>query len=252
MANSYPPRSHKFRSRTSDKHTPAGWHPRARRELGSVRQVTFLSRTLIFVGALLLLLTSPKGDREYAQGSGSCINPVSSQPNCPSGCTGTTFMQVSAQPATNGTFYLDSNGTTQCGTAKEGETCNPPIQYISVGDFDHCCTPLGASGCTGTGRSFLNCCDSSPVVCMGKCCIGNGGSCSPLQPGDCCTGLCLSYNNQCGTCSTLGQPCGNPDDCCYLDGVTCPYGRCCIGKGQPCAEDPDVAMTIAFPAACAQ
>jgi hypothetical protein len=212
-----------------------------------MRRVTFLLRIWVILGAALLFLQTPKGRRGYAQYSpGSCINFAVGPQTCPSGCTTSSFTQYTVA-SSGGVYFLSVWSKTPCGSAKQGETCNNPTQYFQVYDFDDCCAHLGVD-CTGVGHDYMNCCDPSPVVCMAWCCIDNGGSCSPSRPGDCCTELCLSYNNKCGTCSTLGQPCGNnPDDCCYFYGVTCPYGFCCIGKGQPCARNSDCCNGYCLP-----
>jgi hypothetical protein len=214
-----------------------------------MRRLPILLRMLVFVGALLLLVSYPRGPR--AQGVrggaqdaftampdvGACNNVQGGESPCPSGCTASSFYQEVTQPG-NGVYELVYIGPAPCGQAKSGETCSPPAQYGDNYIFAQCCAALGLD-CTGVGHNYMNCCDPSPVVCMGTCCIGNGGSCSPSRPGDCCTGLCLSYNNECGTCSSLGGQCGNASDCCYYSGVSCPSGTCCIEKGGHCTHPSD-------------
>jgi hypothetical protein len=219
-----------------------------------MKGVACLTRLLVLGAGFFLLV--PNLRRSPAQvvpqrEPGDCIFAID-QPNtpCPSGCTTSSFTQWVVKPATNGVDYLKDNGPAPCGSAKPGEQCSPPTWWSPQNDYKDCCAALGEE-CLGnydpTQSQYKACCQPSPVVCMAKCCIDNGGSCSPSRPGDCCTELCLSYNNECGTCSTLGQPCGNPDDCCYFYGVTCPYGFCCIGKGQPCAQDSDCCNHYCLP-----
>jgi hypothetical protein len=222
-----------------------------------MKRVAALTRLLVFATGLFLLVPSlrrspaqgaPQGARAQATFAplgqpGDCIYAMD-QPNtpCPSGCTTSTFTQWVAKPGTNGTDYLEANGTAPCGTAKQGQQCSPPTLWNPKNDYQNCCTKSEGGGCTGNYNvlEYLACCDPSPVVCMsGTCCIGNGGSCSPSNPDVCCTRLCLTYNNECGTCSDLGGPCGNSSDCCYYDGIACPSGECCIEKGGPCANDSD-------------
>jgi hypothetical protein len=176
-----------------------------------MKRVTLLLRLWVFVGALLLLVSNPRGpwarsaatqDALTPMGEkGDCIQPARN-PNaqCPSGCTGSTFVQYTAQGGTNGTFYLEDNGTAPCGTAKQGETCNPPLQWFPVGDFDDCCAHLGLD-CTGVGNQYMNCCDSPAQCLSGRCCLANGLACSG-NDAYCCSGYC--YNGTCcpSTCPT--------------------------------------------------
>ncbi len=185
-----------------------------------MREVTFLLRMCVFVGALLLLLSSPRGDRWYAQGSGSCINPVSSQASCPSGCTDSTFNQYTAQPANNGVFYLDDNGPAPCGNAKQGESCSPPLQYYPVGDFSDCFAGLGV-GCTGVGQNYMNCCDSTAQCVSGVCCLPDGQSGCDGNNDYCCSGDCEG-----SSCQSSGGGGGGGGGGCTDDG-DCPPDRCC-------------------------
>jgi hypothetical protein len=203
-----------------------------------MRRVTFLLRMWVIVGAVLLLLQTPKGGQGYAEYSpGSCINFATAPQTCPSGCTISSFTQYT-QASGNGVYYLAVYSTTPCGSAKQGETCNNPTQYFQVYDFKDCCAALEA-GCTGVGHSYLNCCDPSPVVCAEPkmfCCYEDGSPCTPGQePNYCCSELCLHYNKECGTCSLLTEPCGDLSDCCSSVGEECQSNKCCLSIGQTCS-----------------
>jgi len=192
--------------------------------------VTSLLRVWIFVGALLLLVSYPRGPR--GQGvtlgggtqdaaapmgePGDCIQPVAVQGQCPSGCTVTKFNQYTTQGGTNGTFYLLDNGPAPCGKAEQGESCNPPLQYYPVGDFSDCCAALG-DDCTGVGHNYMNCCDSSDSCMMGTCCIPTGGDGCQGDDNACCDGNCVG--NTCQSSGGGGGGCGSDDDC--------PPDRCC-------------------------
>ena len=187
-----------------------------------MRRVTFLLRMWVIVGAVLLLLQTPKGDRGYAEYSpGSCINYAISQPACPSGCTNSKFTQMT--PASgNGVYYLGVYSKTPCGSAKQGETCSNPTQYVNVYDFDHCCAGLGLD-CTGVGHNYMNCCDSRAECMPGVCCLPTGQTgCG--RDNDCCSGNCFG-----GTCcpNTCPTPyCSNISGYCWA-ACGCPGASSC-------------------------
>jgi hypothetical protein len=58
-------------------------------------------------------------------------------------------------------------------------------------------------------------------------CSPTGYSCSGSVNG-CCTGLICRSDNNCGTCSAIGQSCGDNDDCCSGScvGGTCASNAC--------------------------
>jgi hypothetical protein len=177
-----------------------------------MRRVTFLLRVWVLVGTTLLLLPIPgmlRGDT-----SGFCIQPVRGTANCPSGCTIGSFPQYTQEPGSNGTWYLKDNGPAPCGTAKQGQSCSPPLEWYPVGDYQNCCTKLGYGGCTGNYNTneYLACCDTSPVECVaGICCLPDGSQ-GCTTDGDCCNYPCV--NGKC-RCIPRGQYCGsNPDACC--------------------------------------
>jgi hypothetical protein len=183
-----------------------------------MRRVTFLLRMWVLVGALLLLLAPPGGDRGYAEYSpGSCINYAISQPSCPSGCTNASFTQMTLASG-NGVYYLAVESQTPCGSAKQGQTCNQPTQYWNIYDFSpDCCAALGGS-CTGVGHNYMNCCDADAACMMDTCCITLGDPCD--NDSDCCTGFCddIFY--------TCEQPGGGGGGGCN-DGDDCPVNKCC-------------------------
>jgi hypothetical protein len=190
-----------------------------------MRRVTFLLRIWVIVGAALLLLQTPKGERGYAEYSpGSCISYGLSVPNCPSGCTGSDYIQYLQAPG-NGVFYLKVYSYTPCGEAQPGETCNNPTQYTYVNDFSDCCAHLGTD-CTGKGFGYLNCCDSNAWCIASKCCIPDTYSgCGTAS--DCCSGgPCTEGTCQGSDCIQQGDSgCGSQQPCCY--GSTCFNGLCC-------------------------
>jgi len=211
-----------------------------------MRRATFLLRMLICVGALLLLRPSPREDRGYAQGEGSCIQPMQEQGQCPSGCTVGSFGTYTTTPATNGTFYLDYQQA-PCGTAKQGETCKPPLQYYPVGDFKHCCAQLGTHCVPGPQGGYMSCCDDSNT-CMGSgntvCCLPDGSSCAG-NDAYCCSGYCSPVT---GTCcpSTCPMPaCSNVDGYCWLN-CGCPYSNSCSDCYSACVTE----MTSGCESAC--
>jgi len=200
-----------------------------------MRRANLLLRIWVIVGAVLLLLQTPQGQRVYAEYSpGSCINVQSSQPSCPSGCTGSTFQQNS-QAAGNGIFYLTIHSTTPCGSAKQGQQCNNPTQYYFIEDFQDCCAALG-DGCTGRGQNYMNCCAENAYCIADKCCIPDTYSgCGTAS--DCCSGgPCVN-----GTCQ--GSDCGQPGDYCSNVYPCCSGYNCADPNGGTCCPN-----TCPFPA----
>ena len=92
------------------------------------------------------------------------------------------------------------------------------------------CKNLG-QGCSNGGKKKKKrkCCKDKDLVCRDadtggqRCCRDVGGSCSPMSPSDCCTGLCQT--DQC-FCKTTGQPCTLEKQCCS--------GNCDIGGTGNC------------------
>jgi hypothetical protein len=55
-------------------------------------------------------------------------------------------------------------------------------------------------------------------------CRPGGSPC--IQPGDCCTGLCV--DGICTVCRNVGESCSAPCECCQF-GVPCAGGACPLG-----------------------
>ncbi len=202
-----------------------------------MRRVALLLRMFVLVGAMLLLSIPRKGQGQSGGppgGPGQCINPVLFYSYCPSGCVGGPAVDnYSAQPAAEGVYYLTFANVQNCGGAQSGQSCSPPDIYLSNYDFSDCCAALGQE-CTGTGQSWMNCCDQN-LQCEGTCCVANGQTCS--GDSDCCSGYCNGT-----TCQTYvggggggggggGDGCGDDDDC--------PPDKCCdeaTGECEPCSD----------------
>ncbi len=197
-----------------------------------MKRAAFLLRMLVLVGATLLLSIPRQGQGQSGGpggGPGQCINPVVFTSICPSGCVGgpgeTNF---SAQPAAEGVFYLTFANVQNCGGAQPDQSCNPPDIYDSNYDFQDCCANLGEE-CTGTGTSWMNCCNQS-AECQGTCCLPNGQTCS--GDSDCCSGYCNGT-----TCQTYDGGGGGGGGC-NTDG-DCPGDKCCdedTGQCGPCSD----------------
>jgi hypothetical protein len=189
-----------------------------------MQRVTILLRTLVIVGAVLLVVSMPR--RGEGGEPGDCQQAYNPQITCPSGCSESTGMQVEGQ--LNGTIYIatNSNKYVNCGTALPGQQCNPPLLNYQVPDFEDCCTSLGSSGCTGdyNDQEYMSCCDEDAQCTAGTCCYEDDHDCS--HDTDCCSNFCDEIFYVCdepggggggGNCQPDGGTCQNNSDCCLLD-----------------------------------